>query len=123
LLATCLAALPAAAEDAKVAAAVLRVEHPRPLPISRLDLPPDDLGLAGARLATADNNTTGRFMGQQFTLVELAVPPEEAVAALEQLIADGVRFVATLASGPMRPPVPCSTWHLPQLALNSFLPA
>ena len=92
-----MAPLPAAAQAEPVAAAVLRVEHPRPLPISRLDLPPADLGLAGARLATEDNNTTGRFMGQAFTLEEVTAPPEEAVAALEALLGQGVRFVATLA--------------------------
>jgi hypothetical protein len=47
-------AFPAGAAE-QVPAAIVRVEHPRPLPISRLDLPPEDLGLAGARLATADN--------------------------------------------------------------------
>ena len=92
-----LAVLPATAAAETVAAAIIRVEHPRPLPISRLDLPPADLGLAGARLATEDNNTTGRFMGQEFTLEEVTAPPEEAVAALEALLGQGVRFVATLA--------------------------
>jgi hypothetical protein len=67
-----------------IAAGVLRVEHPRPLPISRLDLPPEDLGFAGARLAVADNNTTGQFMGQSFTLEEAVVAPDEALAALER---------------------------------------
>ena len=33
-----------------------------PLPLSLLDLPPKDLGVAGAKLAITDNNTTGRFM-------------------------------------------------------------
>ena len=33
-----------------------------PLPLSLLDLPPKDLGIAGAKLAITDNNTTGRFM-------------------------------------------------------------
>jgi ABC transporter substrate binding protein (PQQ-dependent alcohol dehydrogenase system) len=91
------AALPAQAQDETVAAAVLRVESPRLLPISRLDLPPGDLGLAGARLAIADNNTTGSFMGQEFTLLEVSVPPEAAVDALAGLEAEGVRFVATMA--------------------------
>jgi ABC transporter substrate binding protein (PQQ-dependent alcohol dehydrogenase system) len=62
-----------------------------------LDLPPEDLGFAGARVATEDNATTGRFMGQEFTLTEAAVPEEEAVAALEAMIAEGIRFVVTLA--------------------------
>lgn len=89
----------AQAQDAAtvIAAGVLRVEHRRPLPISRLDLPTEDLGFAGARVATEDNTTTGQFMGQRFTLAEAAVPPEEAVAALDAMLAKGVRFVVTLA--------------------------
>jgi len=42
-----------------------------PLPLSLLDLPPPDLGIAGAKLAIKDNNTTGRFMNQEFTLDEV----------------------------------------------------
>ncbi len=81
-----------------IAAAVLRIDrHPRPLPISRLDLPPDDLGFAGGRLATADNNTTGSFMGQKFETTEVATSPEEAVTALNTLLDAGVQFVATMA--------------------------
>jgi ABC transporter substrate binding protein (PQQ-dependent alcohol dehydrogenase system) len=92
-----LAAAPLAAAEV-VATAVLRVDEPNPpLPISRLDRPPPDIGFAGARLAIADNNTTGSFMGQEFTIEEVAVPPDQAVAALERLLEGGVRFVATLA--------------------------
>jgi ABC transporter substrate binding protein (PQQ-dependent alcohol dehydrogenase system) len=84
-------------EEGVIATAVLRVEHERPLPISRLDLPTEDLGFAGARVAVEDNNTTGAFMGQEFTLREVSVAPEEAADALEALLDDGVRFVATMA--------------------------
>lgn len=88
----------AAQDPGTISAAVLRVDvHPSPLPISRIDLPPDDLGFAGARLATADNTTTGSFLGQTFVTTEISVPPEEAVAALQALIADGARFVTTMA--------------------------
>jgi hypothetical protein len=80
-------ATPLAAQGAStVAAAILRIEHELPLPISRLDLPPEDLGSAGARLATNDNQTTGTFMGQEFALAEVSVPPEEAVTAIEELL-------------------------------------
>jgi len=89
-------AFPAGAAE-QVPAAIVRVEHPRPLPISRLDLPPEDLGLAGARLATADNNTTGGFLGQEFALSEHVAAPEGAVAALEAALADGALFVVTMA--------------------------
>jgi len=90
-----LSGMPARAET--IRAGVLMVEHAPVLPLSRLDLAPADLGLAGARLATQDNATTGRFIGLEFTLDERSVPPGEAVAALEELIASGARFVVTLA--------------------------
>jgi ABC transporter substrate binding protein (PQQ-dependent alcohol dehydrogenase system) len=95
------AALAAPAADAgnaePVRAAVLRVEAERPLPLSRLDLPPEDAGFAGGRLATADNTTTGRFLGQSFETVEASVAPEEAVEAVEALIENDVRFIVALA--------------------------
>src|SRR6187397_904481 len=69
-------AMPAAA-DTEYEAAVLRVDVPnRPLPISRLDAPPADLGFAGAALGTADNATTGAFMKQKFTAVTVTATPD-----------------------------------------------
>ncbi len=103
ICALAVAALPASgavAQSAAVEAAVLRVEHERPLPISRLDLPPEDLGFAGGLLATADNNTTGGFLGQEFKLETVSVAPEAAVEALETLIDGGATFVVTLADAP-----------------------
>ena len=95
------AAAPAIGQEAEpeatVAAAVLRVEHPRPLTISRLDLPPEDIGFAGGELAIADNLTTGSFMGQDFTVELVSVPPEDALTALEELLDQGIAFVATMA--------------------------
>lgn len=87
----------ALAQENTVEAAVLRVEHERPLPISRLDLPPGDLGFAGGLLATEDNRTTGQFLGQEFETAMASVAPQDAVAELEALIAGGVAFVVTLA--------------------------
>ncbi|WP_118133515.1 ABC transporter substrate-binding protein [Oceanicella sp. SM1341] len=94
-----LSPLGAMAQDAAqpVRAAVLRVERGPELPISRLDLPPDDLGFAGGRLATEDNQTTGRFMGQDFTTEDVDADPDTAVQALETLIADGTTFIAVMA--------------------------
>ena len=40
------------------------------MPISLLERPAEDDGLAGARLAIDDNNTTGQFTKQKFELVE-----------------------------------------------------
>jgi ABC transporter substrate binding protein (PQQ-dependent alcohol dehydrogenase system) len=58
----------------------------RKVPISLLDYPPDNDGVAGARLALVDNNTTGRFLGQRFSLEEVRLKegsdPADAVAKL-----------------------------------------
>jgi len=65
-----------------------------PLPVSRLNIAPDDLGVAGAEIALKDNNTTGRFTKQQFTLdVERVPVGGDAVAVLETLVASGHHFV------------------------------
>ncbi len=64
---------PAATEDAGKTVAEIPIlmaiqKRDEPLPLSLLDLPPSDLGVAGAKLAIKDNNTTGQFMNQKFTL-------------------------------------------------------
>jgi ABC transporter substrate binding protein (PQQ-dependent alcohol dehydrogenase system) len=41
--------------------------------ISLVDYPPDNDGVAGARLALEDNNTTGKFLNQRFLLEEARV--------------------------------------------------
>ena len=72
----------------------LKQEVKRPLPLSRLNVAPEDLGVAGAQIALKDNNTTGRFTKQQFTLEVERVPPDgDAVAALAKLVASGHHFV------------------------------
>ncbi|MEF2072579.1 ABC transporter substrate-binding protein [Consotaella aegiceratis] len=71
------------------------IEPPRrELTLSLLDRPADDLGLAGARLAIADNNTTGRFTGQNYTLESVAAADRgAAVSAVETLAEAGVDWV------------------------------
>ena len=91
----------AAAAQSEYRAAVIRVDAPGPLPISRLDLPPADLGLAGAKLATEDNATTGRFMKQSFTTETVVATPETAEAEMRRLVGEGIRFIVTLADDAM----------------------
>ncbi|MCQ0969308.1 ABC transporter substrate-binding protein (plasmid) [Paracoccus sp. TK19116] len=86
-----------AADVALIRAAVLRVDNPGLPPISRLELPTEDLGFAGARLGIEDNDTTGRFMGQDFEAVEVTATSETAAAELDKLLADGIQFIVTLA--------------------------
>jgi ABC transporter substrate binding protein (PQQ-dependent alcohol dehydrogenase system) len=72
----------------------LKQEVKRPLPLSRLNVEPEDLGVAGAEIALRDNNTTGRFTKQQFTLDVEKVPiGGDAVAALQKLADSGHHFV------------------------------
>jgi ABC transporter substrate binding protein (PQQ-dependent alcohol dehydrogenase system) len=83
--------------EVPVRAAVLRIEVERPLPLSRLDLPADDGGFAGARVATTDNNTTGRFLGHVYETREETATPETAGETFDALVADGVGYVVVLA--------------------------
>ena len=85
---------PPAAGFATIAIGYLKQEVKRPLPLSRLNVEPEDLGLAGAEIALKDNNTTGRFTKQQFTLdVETVPVGGDAVAALQKLADSGHHFV------------------------------
>ena len=54
-------------ETAIVRIGLLRAYEPV-LALSALDIPPESIGIAGAELAIADNDTTGAFMGQDFEL-------------------------------------------------------
>ena len=89
---------PRAAEQSSAAVQIgfigQRVKREAPQPY--LDPPPADEGVAGARLGIADDNTTGRFTGQQFVLAE-ALAPEggDVAAAFRKLVGEGVRLVVT----------------------------
>ncbi len=79
----------------------LREEIERPRPASRLDVEPDDAGIAGAKMGINENNAGGRFMGHFYALgVETASSPEEALAALEKLYKSGHNYVIVDASAP-----------------------
>ena len=66
------------------------------LPHSYLDAPPADEGLAGARVGVIDNNTTGRFTRQAFTLDENVVAEDgDVVDAFRKIAASGIRLVVT----------------------------
>jgi ABC transporter substrate binding protein (PQQ-dependent alcohol dehydrogenase system) len=54
--------------EQKIAIVFAREQRDRLPPLSLLDFAPDDDGVAGAKLAINDNNTTGRFLKQEFTL-------------------------------------------------------
>ena len=103
ILSCCIAVLAAtflipahAADTVTAKVGVLRIDHERPLPLSRLDLPPDDLGFAGAALGESDNNTTGRFLGQAYEVVTQDTTPDEAAATMDTMIDDGIGFIVIM---------------------------
>ncbi|HTW27488.1 MAG TPA: ABC transporter substrate-binding protein [Acetobacteraceae bacterium] len=64
--------------------------------ISLLDREARNDGLAGAQMGLDDNNTTGRFMGQEFVLVDKRVRGDaDPVAALTDLTGQGISLVLT----------------------------
>jgi ABC transporter substrate binding protein (PQQ-dependent alcohol dehydrogenase system) len=77
-------------DPAAVQVGYLRWLEPHPT-ISLLDKPSPDNGLAGAKLAMVDNNTTGRFMNQQFELADAPVRAgDDPVRTLSALADRGV---------------------------------
>lgn len=76
-----------------------RAAHPDT--ISLTQRPPPDDGLAGAQMAAKDNDTTGRFLGQRFSLVDVHLKPSDDPAAAAAHLADeGIALVvADLSAG------------------------
>ena len=97
-LTLCLSAISAVAIDVK--AAVLRVDYQETLPVSRYDHKPADLGFAGAVLADEDNGTTGSFLGHTYETKHVAAAEADADAALDAILAEGIKLVVILARGP-----------------------
>lgn len=99
-LAACIAISPPtlAQEPQKITMGYLRVAGGEVLPLSRVDVAPDDDGEAGAQLGIRDNQTTGRFTKQDFTLsAEKAADEAEALLALDRLTGAGARMIAVHA--------------------------
>lgn len=81
--------LAAAQAEATLQVPILYLRHEVILPpvLSNLDPVPEDLGLAGAKVALADVQTTGAFLGHDYQMQVVSVAPEgdwlaEARAAL-----------------------------------------
>ena len=59
---------------------------PSKIRLSLMDIPAENDGFAGAQLAIDDNNTTGRFVNQHFTLLDkLRRPGDDVGAAVDRL--------------------------------------
>jgi ABC transporter substrate binding protein (PQQ-dependent alcohol dehydrogenase system) len=62
--------------------------------ISLLQLPPDDDGVAGAKLAVQDNDSSGRFLNQRFSLEEVRLKEkDDPVTALLALADRGISLI------------------------------
>src|SRR3954464_2483429 len=61
--------------------------------LSLVELPAENDGVAGARLAIEDNNTTGKFLNQRFTLEEVRLKDGEDVARAATALADRNGFI------------------------------
>jgi ABC transporter substrate binding protein (PQQ-dependent alcohol dehydrogenase system) len=61
--------------------------------LSLVELPSENDGIAGARLAIEDNNTTGRFLKQQFGLEEVRVKDGDDVAGAARDLAGRNTFI------------------------------
>ena len=77
----------AAADPVEIGIGYLRRAGAKPT-LSLVEQPAADDGLAGARLAIEDNNTTGKFLNQHFTLEELRLKAGEDAATAARTLAD-----------------------------------
>ena len=92
---------PARAASTPLAVKILYVTEQveQPPTLSNLDPVPADEGSAGARVAIADNNTTGSFLDQSYTLEQITLPPgETSDAALDAVLARGTDLILVDAS-------------------------
>ena len=90
-----------AADMQNVTIGYIKLAEPARLPISLIERPTPDHGLAGAQAGIEDNNTTGQFTKQHYELRDAAVSDQQqALDALGGFAAEGVRFVvADLPAG------------------------
>jgi ABC transporter substrate binding protein (PQQ-dependent alcohol dehydrogenase system) len=67
---------------------------PEPLPLSFVEPVMTDIGRPGARLAVEEENTTGRFLNEQYRLKEAIVPAGGDLRnAVKAMIAGGVKLI------------------------------
>ncbi|MBA1914383.1 branched-chain amino acid ABC transporter substrate-binding protein, partial [Escherichia coli] len=63
--------------------------------LSLVEQPADNDGVAGARLAIEDNNTTGKFLNQRFVLDEVKVKDSDDVAKMASDLASHNDYIIT----------------------------
>src|ERR1700731_4732266 len=92
----------ASTDAAEINIGYLRRAEPKST-LSLIEVPAANDGVAGARLAIDDNNTTGRFLDQQFSLEDVRVlPGDDPAAAITTLAERGVALIiADLPADPL----------------------
>jgi ABC transporter substrate binding protein (PQQ-dependent alcohol dehydrogenase system) len=71
-------------------------QPPSRIRISLMDIPADNDGLAGGQLGIEDDNATGRFLNQHYTLIEKILGENDDPAAAVTALADqGASFIVT----------------------------
>ena len=86
-------AAPAFADPLDVKIGVLRQTHSRET-VSILDIPASDDFVAGVKMALEDNNTTGQFIDQTYSLAEARIgASEDPAAKLDALLAQNVKLL------------------------------
>lgn len=89
-----LLSFPCWAQPQSLTIGYLGQQRPVAMQLGPLDQVATDEGLQGARLAIADNNTTGKFIGQEFSLAERILKAgEDPAEAMRDLAHLGVAFV------------------------------
>ena len=62
--------------------------------ISLVQMPPPDTGLAGAQMAVRDNDTTGRFLNQRYSLIDWHLKADDDPAtAVSELARQGISLI------------------------------
>ena len=62
--------------------------------ISLVQMPPPDNGVAGAQMAARDNDTTGRFLNQRYSLVDLHLKAgDDPATAVAELARQGISLI------------------------------
>ena len=99
-LAVCVLAISSGAGRSADEPVDIKIGYLRQLPsklrLSLIDVPAINDGLAGAQLAVDDDNATGRFLNQHYTLIEKTLgESDDPVAAMNALADQGVSFIVT----------------------------
>jgi ABC transporter substrate binding protein (PQQ-dependent alcohol dehydrogenase system) len=85
----------ASADPAEIKLGYLRRAEPKTR-LSLIDIPAENNGVAGAQVAIDDNNTTGKFLNQRFSLEDVRLNDHDDAAAAILALADrGVSLVIT----------------------------